>query len=90
MGEMSPIHWLIVIVVAILLFGAHRLPDAARSVGRSVRILKSELSGAHDDTRAAAGPDSDAAEPGSGKTPNAMDPAGTSPASAPPPPPPPP
>ena len=43
MGEMSPWHWLIVIAIAVLLFGARRLPDAARSLGRSARILKAEL-----------------------------------------------
>ncbi|NMI01036.1 Sec-independent protein translocase subunit TatA [Pseudonocardia acidicola] len=43
MGELSAWHWLIVIGVAVLLFGAKRLPDAARSLGRSTRILKAEL-----------------------------------------------
>ncbi|GAY11598.1 Sec-independent protein translocase subunit TatA [Pseudonocardia sp. N23] len=43
MGELSWWHWLIVIGVAVLLFGAKRLPDAARSLGRSTRILKAEL-----------------------------------------------
>ncbi|ODU02148.1 MAG: preprotein translocase subunit TatA [Pseudonocardia sp. SCN 72-86] len=43
MGELSWWHWLIVIGVAILLFGAKRLPDAARSLGQSTRILKAEL-----------------------------------------------
>jgi sec-independent protein translocase protein TatA len=43
MGELSPWHWAIVILVLVLLFGARRLPDAARSLGRSARILKSEL-----------------------------------------------
>ena len=43
MGELSPWHWAIVILVLVLLFGARRLPDAARSLGRSTRILKSEL-----------------------------------------------
>lgn len=43
MGEMSPWHWAIVILIAVLLFGARRLPDAARSLGRSARILKAEL-----------------------------------------------
>lgn len=47
MGELSPWHWLIVIAVAVLLFGARRLPDAARSLGRSARILRAEL-GAQD------------------------------------------
>lgn len=52
MGELSPTHWLILIVVAILLFGAQRLPDVARGMGRSIRVLKSELSG-NPDTQAA-------------------------------------
>jgi len=43
MGALSPTHWLIIIGVVVLLFGAKRLPDAARSVGRSARILKSEI-----------------------------------------------
>ena len=43
MGELSPWHWAIVIIVLVVLFGARRLPDAARSLGRSARILKSEL-----------------------------------------------
>lgn len=45
MGEMSPWHWALVIGVAILLFGAKRLPDAARSLGQSARILRGELRG---------------------------------------------
>ncbi len=51
MGELSPWHWAIVIVIFVVLFGAKRLPDAARSLGRSARILKAELSG--DTTKAA-------------------------------------
>ena len=43
MGELSPWHWAIVIIVLVVLFGARRLPDAARSIGRSARILKTEL-----------------------------------------------
>ncbi|CAM5413927.1 Sec-independent protein translocase protein TatA [Streptomyces spiroverticillatus] len=33
---------LIIIAVALLLFGARRLPDMARSLGKSARILKNE------------------------------------------------
>lgn len=43
MGALSPMHWLIIVGVLVLLFGAKRLPDAARSVGRSARILKAEV-----------------------------------------------
>lgn len=52
MGGLSWWHWLIIIAAFILLFGAKRLPDAARSVGRSLRILKSEVSAMHDDDQA--------------------------------------
>ncbi len=34
---------LVLLLLVIVLFGAKRLPDAARSVGRSIRIFKSEL-----------------------------------------------
>lgn len=54
MGETSPWHWLIVIAVAVLLVGARRLPDAARSLGRSARILRAEL---RDEPRAEVPPD---------------------------------
>ena len=45
--------WEIIIILALLLllFGAKRLPDAARGLGRSLRILKSEVSAMHDDDK---------------------------------------
>lgn len=43
MGSLSPWHWLILIGVGVLLFGAKKLPDAARSLGKSMRIFKSEV-----------------------------------------------
>ena len=45
----SPWKILIVAVVLIVLFGSTKLPVAARSLGRSMRILKSEVSGLHED-----------------------------------------
>ncbi|SOX54534.1 twin-arginine translocase TatA/TatE family subunit, partial [Mycobacterium ahvazicum] len=42
-GSLSPWHWAILAVVIILLFGAKKLPDAARSLGKSMRIFKSEM-----------------------------------------------
>lgn len=36
-------HIVIIIVIAILLFGAPKLPGLARSVGQSLRIFKSEV-----------------------------------------------
>jgi len=42
MGFLSPMHWLVILVVAVLLFG-NRLPEIARSVGRSVNEFKRGL-----------------------------------------------
>jgi len=36
-------EWLIILIIVLLLFGARRLPDLARSVGRSMRVFRSEL-----------------------------------------------
>ena len=43
MGSLSPWHWLILLAVVVILFGAKKLPDAARSLGKSMRIFKSEI-----------------------------------------------
>jgi sec-independent protein translocase protein TatA len=43
LGGLQPWHWVIVIAVFVLLFGAKKLPDAARSLGQSMRIFKSEV-----------------------------------------------
>jgi sec-independent protein translocase protein TatA len=45
----SPWKILIVAILIIVLFGSAKLPAAARSLGRSMRILKSEVSSMHDD-----------------------------------------
>ena len=51
MGGLSPWHWLIVAIVVMALFGYKKLPDAARSVGRSMRVFKSEMKGMKDDDK---------------------------------------
>jgi sec-independent protein translocase protein TatA len=45
----SPWKILIVAVVIIVLFGSKKLPSAARSLGQSMRILKKEVQGLHED-----------------------------------------
>ncbi len=45
----SPWKILIVAVLIIVLFGSRKLPDAARSLGKSMRILKTEVQGLHED-----------------------------------------
>jgi sec-independent protein translocase protein TatA len=51
LGGLQPWHWVIVIAVFVLLFGAKKLPDAARSLGKSMRIFKSEMKEMQADSR---------------------------------------
>ncbi|MCW2600686.1 MAG: twin-arginine translocation protein TatA/E family [Frankiales bacterium] len=43
--------FVIVLLVALVVFGSKRLPDSARALGRSMRILKSEAKGLRDDDK---------------------------------------
>ncbi|GHD68358.1 hypothetical protein GCM10010317_072330 [Streptomyces mirabilis] len=54
---LEPWHLLIVAIVIIVLFGSKKLPDTARALGKSMRILKSEAGAMkHDDTAPSAVP----------------------------------
>ena len=48
MGELSPWHLLILAAVFVVLFGSRKLPDAARSLGKSMRIFKAETKALRD------------------------------------------
>jgi sec-independent protein translocase protein TatA len=65
MGALKPWHIIIFVVVLVLLFGAKRLPDAARSLGRSLRIIKAETKGLIDEDNNVA----EKAEPQHGRQP---------------------
>lgn len=43
MGNLQGYEILLLVLVVILLFGAKKLPEAARGVGRSLRIFKAEV-----------------------------------------------
>jgi sec-independent protein translocase protein TatA len=45
----SPWKILIIAAVVLVLFGSRKMPEAARSLGKSMRILKTEVKGLHDD-----------------------------------------
>ncbi|MBW4720480.1 Sec-independent protein translocase subunit TatA [Saccharothrix obliqua] len=49
MGNLGATELLIIAVVVVLLFGSKKLPEMARSLGRSARILKAETRDLHDD-----------------------------------------
>ena len=46
MGEFSPIHWLIVLAIILLLFGGRKIPELARGLGEGIRSFKEGMSGA--------------------------------------------
>ncbi|BDM73135.1 hypothetical protein HEK616_66220 [Streptomyces nigrescens] len=48
----EPWHLFLIIAVLVLLFGSKKLPDMARGLGRSMRILKSEAKALKDDRAA--------------------------------------
>jgi sec-independent protein translocase protein TatA len=49
-GGLEPWHVIIILALLVLLFGSRKLPDAARSIGQSLRIFKSEMKAAATDT----------------------------------------
>ena len=50
MGNFRGWEWILILALALLLFGGFKkLPDAARGIGRSLRIFKAETKGLHDD-----------------------------------------
>ncbi|MBA4862571.1 Sec-independent protein translocase subunit TatA [Streptomyces sp. PSKA54] len=54
MGRIGPTEIILLLVVIILLFGAKKLPEMARSLGKSARILKSEAKAMKSDDQQAA------------------------------------
>lgn len=51
LGNLGPVHLIILLVIIILLFGAPKLPGMARSLGQSMRIFKSEVDGLKNDSK---------------------------------------
>ncbi|GAA3167492.1 hypothetical protein GCM10010531_20300 [Blastococcus jejuensis] len=49
MGGLGPLEIGLIILAILLLFGYKKLPDASRSLGRSLRIFKGEMKGMKDD-----------------------------------------
>ncbi|WP_329130219.1 Sec-independent protein translocase subunit TatA [Streptomyces sp. NBC_01476] len=54
LGNLKPWELLVIVLVVVVLFGAKRLPDMARSLGKSARILKSEAKAMKNDGGTAA------------------------------------
>jgi sec-independent protein translocase protein TatA len=49
LNGLQPWHLIILVLIVVLLFGAKRLPDAARSIGKSMKIFKAETKDLRED-----------------------------------------
>ncbi|AII15255.1 twin arginine translocation system, TatA/E family protein [Campylobacter iguaniorum] len=43
MGSFSMGHWLIVLAIIVLLFGAKKIPELAKGVGKGIKSFKKEM-----------------------------------------------
>ncbi|MBS6151843.1 MAG: twin-arginine translocase TatA/TatE family subunit [Campylobacter gracilis] len=43
MGSMSIGHWLIVLIVVVLMFGAKKIPELAKGLGQGIKTFKKEM-----------------------------------------------
>ena len=53
--NLGPLEIALIVLAILLLFGYKKLPDASRSLGRSLRIFKGEMKGMKEDSAAADG-----------------------------------
>ena len=77
MGWESPSHWVIIALVVLVLFGYKKLPEMSRSVGRSLRIFKTEIKGMGQDD--AARESAETSTPGASQPQAGITPVGTYP-----------
>ena len=54
MGTLSPVHWVIVLLVVLLLFGPSRLAGIGKGLGEGIRSFKKAISGDPDKSDASA------------------------------------
>lgn len=50
--SVNPVVWITVIIILVVVFGASKLPEIARNVGKSAKVLKEELNDLTEDTKA--------------------------------------
>jgi sec-independent protein translocase protein TatA len=50
-GLLQPTHLIILLVIALVLLGPKRLPDAGRALGEGLKEFKNSIAGGHDDDR---------------------------------------
>ncbi len=62
-GAFSPMHWLVVLAIALIIFGPKRLPEVGKGLGTAIRGLKEGLSGKPEQPPTSEPPANDAPKP---------------------------
>jgi sec-independent protein translocase protein TatA len=48
-GNIGPLEIIVVLIIALIVFGPKRLPELGRSLGRGIREFRGSIGGDHDD-----------------------------------------
>jgi sec-independent protein translocase protein TatA len=49
LGNIGPLEIIVVLIIALVVFGPKRLPELGRSLGKGIREFRGSVSGDHDD-----------------------------------------